>query len=287
MSERAISGRLLRAGSPVPATFSAQYTSSDGRSVPSAAVRIAYHQCRWNYKSTDDVATSMRALTRTICRMTCMWLDIEHTEAKKYFTWDKVRRGGRVGKQLGRHLQRAHVCFVFVGLMSSPTSRILPPGRSAQRQGSSHGQHRGSAHQARRRLQLHQDATAAGHYVKKTRRAATTRDGAGREGERKGMLRQYLRCAHGFALRAGAHRSTVCLLCSRSRASYLDFFQQRVRDFWAGLFALRELRREARRRLFIWNGRLVACAAASAEAMPRSRGFEVVRSRLLDACLQT
>jgi alpha 1,3-glucosidase len=49
----------------------------------------AYHQCRWNYKDEADVATVDAKFDEYNIPYDVLWLDIEHTDQKKYFTWDK------------------------------------------------------------------------------------------------------------------------------------------------------------------------------------------------------
>jgi len=48
----------------------------------------AYHQCRWNYKDEADVYDVDATFDEQDIPYDVMWLDIEHTDGKKYFTWD-------------------------------------------------------------------------------------------------------------------------------------------------------------------------------------------------------
>ncbi len=50
---------------------------------------IAYHQCRWNYRDEADVEAVSAGFTEHNIPMDVMWLDIEHTNGKRYFTWDE------------------------------------------------------------------------------------------------------------------------------------------------------------------------------------------------------
>ncbi|CAB3397715.1 unnamed protein product [Caenorhabditis bovis] len=50
---------------------------------------IAYHQCRWNYNDEQDVAKVNQGFDDWKMPMDVIWLDIEHTDGKRYFTWDK------------------------------------------------------------------------------------------------------------------------------------------------------------------------------------------------------
>lgn len=49
---------------------------------------LGYHQCRWNYRDEKDVATVEQAFEDLDYPMDVIWLDIEHTDGKRYFTWN-------------------------------------------------------------------------------------------------------------------------------------------------------------------------------------------------------
>lgn len=49
---------------------------------------IAYHQCRWNYKDEADVAAVDAGFDEHDIPYDVLWLDIEHTNGKRYMTWD-------------------------------------------------------------------------------------------------------------------------------------------------------------------------------------------------------
>jgi len=48
---------------------------------------ISFHQCRWNYINMDDVKEVNKGFEDHDIPMDVLWLDIEHTDDKKYFTW--------------------------------------------------------------------------------------------------------------------------------------------------------------------------------------------------------
>eukprot|EP01123_Difflugia_compressa_P011360 TRINITY_DN4504_c0_g1_i2.p1 TRINITY_DN4504_c0_g1~~TRINITY_DN4504_c0_g1_i2.p1 ORF type:complete len:736 (+),score=138.13 TRINITY_DN4504_c0_g1_i2:834-3041(+) len=50
---------------------------------------IGYHQCRWNYIDEKDVAEVNANFERFNIPYDVIWLDIEHTNGKRYFTWDE------------------------------------------------------------------------------------------------------------------------------------------------------------------------------------------------------
>lgn len=49
---------------------------------------MAYHQCRWNYNDEEDVSTLQTNFDKYDIPVDAIWLDIEHTDGKRYFTWD-------------------------------------------------------------------------------------------------------------------------------------------------------------------------------------------------------
>ena len=67
------------------------YTSLTGRPQLPQSFAVAYHQCRWNYNSEVDVAQVDAGFDAYDIPYDVLWLDIEHTDGKKYFTWDPVK----------------------------------------------------------------------------------------------------------------------------------------------------------------------------------------------------
>lgn len=51
---------------------------------------MGYHQCRWNYVDQEDVKYVIAQLDNYNFSVDVIWLDIDYTDAKKYFTWDPV-----------------------------------------------------------------------------------------------------------------------------------------------------------------------------------------------------
>ena len=49
---------------------------------------LAYHQCRWNYRDEADVTAVNAGFDEHDIPYDVLWLDIEHTDGKKYMTWD-------------------------------------------------------------------------------------------------------------------------------------------------------------------------------------------------------
>ncbi|KAI1932854.1 glucosidase II [Ophidiomyces ophidiicola] len=60
---------------------------------------IAYHQCRWNYVTDEDVKEVDRKFDMYQIPYDVIWLDIEYTDQKKYFTWDPHTFPDPIGMQ--------------------------------------------------------------------------------------------------------------------------------------------------------------------------------------------
>ena len=66
-----------------------QYTSLVGTQQLPPIFSLGYHQCRWNYRDERDVAAVEQTFEDLDFPVDVIWLDIEHTDGKRYFTWDK------------------------------------------------------------------------------------------------------------------------------------------------------------------------------------------------------
>jgi len=73
-----------------PKDVSVQYTDLTGTSHMPPLFATAYHQCRWNYKDAQDVQNVDAGFDEHDIPYDVLWLDIEHTDGKKYFTWNKA-----------------------------------------------------------------------------------------------------------------------------------------------------------------------------------------------------
>ena len=71
---------------PTPAAVYDQYTRLTGRQQLPPIFALGYHQCRWNYRDEHDVATVEGMFEELDYPMDVIWLDIEHTNGKRYFT---------------------------------------------------------------------------------------------------------------------------------------------------------------------------------------------------------
>ncbi|NP_001153434.1 alpha glucosidase II alpha subunit-like precursor [Nasonia vitripennis] len=74
---------------PEPMDVFTQYTKLTGTAHLPPIFSLAYHQSRWNYNDQEDVQQIADNFDKYDLPMDVMWLDIEYTDSKKYFTWDK------------------------------------------------------------------------------------------------------------------------------------------------------------------------------------------------------
>lgn len=89
MSEAGIVDTFFFMG-PGPKDVARRYASVTGTSALPQLFSTAYHQCRWNYRDEEDVESVDAQFDEHDIPYDVLWLDIEHTDAKKYFTWDRV-----------------------------------------------------------------------------------------------------------------------------------------------------------------------------------------------------
>lgn len=68
-----------------------QYTQLTGAPAMPQMFAIGYHQCRWNYINQKDVLDVDSKFDEFDMPYDVIWLDIEYTEEKKYFTWDSPK----------------------------------------------------------------------------------------------------------------------------------------------------------------------------------------------------
>ncbi|XP_010546305.1 PREDICTED: probable glucan 1,3-alpha-glucosidase [Tarenaya hassleriana] len=89
MSEAGIVDTFFFIG-PEPKDVVKQYARVTGTSAMPQLFATGYHQCRWNYKDEEDVEQVDSKFDEHDIPYDVLWLDIEHTDGKRYFTWDKV-----------------------------------------------------------------------------------------------------------------------------------------------------------------------------------------------------
>lgn len=108
MSESGVLDFYMMLG-PKPKDVVRQYAALTGVAPLPQMWTLAYHQCRWNYNDEDDVRSVVENFDAHNMPMDTMWLDIEYTDSKKYFTWDSTKFPHPMEMQqnltaVGRHL---------------------------------------------------------------------------------------------------------------------------------------------------------------------------------------
>lgn len=75
---------------PSPKSLLSQYSSITGTQQLPPLFALGYHQCRWNYRDEADVFAVNGKFEELDYPYDVLWLDIEHTNGKRYFTWDNA-----------------------------------------------------------------------------------------------------------------------------------------------------------------------------------------------------
>ncbi|KAM8921252.1 neutral alpha-glucosidase C [Pelodytes ibericus] len=87
MSESGIVDVFLLLGLTPQDVFK-QYAQLTGTQAFPPRFSLGYHQCRWNYENEADVNAVDLGFDTNNIPCDVIWLDIEHTDGKRYFTWD-------------------------------------------------------------------------------------------------------------------------------------------------------------------------------------------------------
>ncbi|XP_060616895.2 neutral alpha-glucosidase C isoform X2 [Anolis sagrei] len=98
MSESGIIDTFILMG-PSPFDIFKQYAQLTGTQALPPLFSLGYHQCRWNYVDEKDVEGVDAGFDVFNIPYDVMWLDIEHTDGKRYFTWDKETFGNPMRMQ--------------------------------------------------------------------------------------------------------------------------------------------------------------------------------------------
>lgn len=75
--------------SPSPRDLSKKFAELTGYTAMPQMFAIAHHQCRWNYVSDEDVKDVDRKFDKHAIPYDVIWLDLEYTDDKQYFTWNE------------------------------------------------------------------------------------------------------------------------------------------------------------------------------------------------------
>eukprot|EP00036_Acanthoecidae_sp_10tr_P011152 CAMPEP_0182925880 /NCGR_PEP_ID=MMETSP0105_2-20130417/10710_1 /TAXON_ID=81532 ORGANISM="Acanthoeca-like sp., Strain 10tr" /NCGR_SAMPLE_ID=MMETSP0105_2 /ASSEMBLY_ACC=CAM_ASM_000205 /LENGTH=901 /DNA_ID=CAMNT_0025063749 /DNA_START=26 /DNA_END=2731 /DNA_ORIENTATION=+ len=76
---------------PTPKDVFRQYAGLTGFPELPPLFSLAYHQCRWNYNDEADVKDVNDRLDAAEIPTDVIWLDIEHTDGKRYMTWNTAK----------------------------------------------------------------------------------------------------------------------------------------------------------------------------------------------------
>lgn len=90
---------------PTPQDVIGAYTELTGTQQLPQQFSIGNHQCRWNYVTDEDVKDVDRKMDKSRIPYDVIWLDVEYTDGKKYFTWDPMTFPNPIDmqKQLDEH----------------------------------------------------------------------------------------------------------------------------------------------------------------------------------------
>lgn len=87
MSESGLIDIFILLG-PKPQDMNKKYAELTGYSQLPPMFSIAYHQCRWNYMSDEEVREVDQKFDKFNIPLDVIWLDLEYTDDRKYFTWN-------------------------------------------------------------------------------------------------------------------------------------------------------------------------------------------------------
>ena len=87
ISESGILDVFLMPG-PTPNDVFMQYARLTGTPALPQHFSLGYHQCRWNYISSDDIREVQANLDKAEIPFDVLWLDIEYAPDHQYFIWD-------------------------------------------------------------------------------------------------------------------------------------------------------------------------------------------------------
>lgn len=98
---------------PTPNDAFKQYSDLTGHGNLPQMFAIGYHQCRWNYNDEQDVLSVAHKFDEHDIPMDTMWLDIEYTDNKKYFTWDHIKFPSPVEMMKNLSAMGRHLTFII------------------------------------------------------------------------------------------------------------------------------------------------------------------------------
>ncbi len=104
---------------------------------------LGYHQCRWNYQNVADVLEVQEKFDENELPVDVIWLDIEHTDGKRYMTWhprdfadpllmqqELAKHGRKLVTIVDPHLKKDPTWPVFQELIAGDLAVKAPDGKS-------------------------------------------------------------------------------------------------------------------------------------------------------------
>ncbi|XP_067895781.1 neutral alpha-glucosidase C-like isoform X2 [Heterodontus francisci] len=102
MSESGIIDAFILMGPSAFDVFN-QYSRLTGPQALPPLFALGHHQCRYSYKDENDIKQVDAGFDLNDIPYDVIWLDIDHTEGKRYFTWDKTKFPSP--REMQEHLQ--------------------------------------------------------------------------------------------------------------------------------------------------------------------------------------
>lgn len=90
ISENGVLDLVLMVGD-TPEEITSKFGLLTGNTALPPKFALGYHQCRWNYVSETDLLDVHSQMDAHAIPYDTIWLDVEYTDKKKYFTWDAVQ----------------------------------------------------------------------------------------------------------------------------------------------------------------------------------------------------
>ncbi|KAL6767918.1 GLC2A [Auxenochlorella protothecoides x Auxenochlorella symbiontica] len=118
---------------PSPPEVARQYHVLTGGTAMPQLFSLGHHQCRWNYKDEADIAAVDAGFEEHALPYDVLWLDIEHTDGKRYFTWDKAYFPNPIAMQSDLASRgRKMVTIVDPHIKSDPNYRVFKEAEEKQ-----------------------------------------------------------------------------------------------------------------------------------------------------------
>ncbi|XP_048803467.1 neutral alpha-glucosidase C [Lagopus muta] len=129
MSESGIIDVFLLMG-PTAFDIFKQFAQLTGTQALPPLFSLGYHQCRWNYEDEQDVKAVDAGFDEHDIPYDVIWLDIEHTDGKRYFTWDKKKfQNPKRMQELLRKKKRKLVVIVDPHIKADPMYTLYSQGK--------------------------------------------------------------------------------------------------------------------------------------------------------------